>query len=214
MKGDGFMDALKKNWKFYLLNIFLAVGIYYASKIYDITNHATSNVHILQTAFDRWLPFIPQFIVVYNTLEPIVYVSLLFFFIFHPKVFTAFALAMVSLFLVSNFVYVVFQTKVPRPTLTPGTNFYVEKVIQLYKTDNPYNCFPSLHCGTSALTASFWFVKKRYRIIAYIMAVWAVLIIFSTQFLKQHVVADIFGSVIALLLYFAAFKIFNLKKEQ
>lgn len=207
------MGFLRKNWKYYIINFFLAVGVYYASKIYNLTNHATSNVHVLQTAFDRLVPFIPQFIIIYNTLEPVLYASLLFFFIFHPKIFTAFASAMIALFLVSNAVYVLFQTQVPRPVLAQGTNWYVNKVIELYKSDNPYNCFPSLHCGTSTLAASFWFVKKRYRIIAFLMAIWAVLIILSTQFLKQHVVVDITGSIIALLLYFAAFRIFRLEKE-
>ena len=203
----------KENWKFYFLNVLLAIGIYLSSKIYDITNHATANVRILQMPLDKLVPFIPQFIVIYNSLEPVIYISLIFFFIFHPKIFSAFALAMISLFLISNLVYVVFQTYVPRPTLTPNTNLYIDRVIALYNSDNPYNCFPSLHCGTSALVASFWFVKKRYRIIAWVMALWAFGIVLSTQFLKQHVFADILGSFIAIGLYFVWYKLFNLRKE-
>lgn len=206
-------DFLKKNWKLYIINIFLTVGVYYGSKLYSLTNHPTAHIHCLQTAFDRAVPFIPQFIVIYNSLEPVIYITLIFFFIFHPKIFAALASAMISLFLISNGVYVIFQTYVPRPTLTYGTNWYVDQVIKLYKSDNPYNCFPSLHCGTSALIASFWFVKKRYKIIAWIMAVWAVLIVLSTQFLKQHVVADILGSFIAIGLYFLFYKWFNLRTE-
>ena len=204
---------LKENWKFYLINIPLAVGIYFSSKIYDITNHATANVHILQTQLDRLVPFIPKFIVIYNSLEPVIYASLMFFFLFHPKIFTAFALAMISLFLISNLVYVGFQTQVPRPDLTPHTNWFVDKVISLYNSDNPYNCFPSLHCGTSALTASFWFVKNRYRVIAWIMSIWAFGIVLSTQFLKQHVLVDITGSLIAIGLFFAFYRLFNLKMQ-
>jgi len=204
---------LKENWKFYILNLVLAVGIYLSSKIYDITNHATANVHILQTPLDKLVPFIPQFIVIYNSLEPVIYISLVFFFIFNPKIFSAFALAMISLFLISNFVYVVFQTYVPRPMLTPHTNLYIDKVIALYNSDNPYNCFPSLHCGTSALVASFWFAKRRYRVIAWVMALWAFGIVLSTQFLKQHVIVDIVGSFIAIGLYFVFYKLFGLEKE-
>jgi membrane-associated phospholipid phosphatase len=204
---------LKENWKFYLINIALATGIYYSSKIYDITNHTTKNVHILQTSLDRLVPFIPQFIVIYNSLEPVIYASLIFFFIFHPKIFTAFALAMISLFLVSNFVYVVFQTQVPRPELAPHINWFIDKVITLYQSDNPYNCFPSLHCSTSTLTASFWFVKRKYSVVAWIMAIWALGIVLSTQFLKQHVLLDITGSLIAILLFFAFYKMFNLNTQ-
>ena len=214
LKREGKMQKfLKENWKFYFLNVLLAVGIYLSSKIYDITNQVTANVHILQMPLDKLVPFIPQFIVIYNSLEPVIYISLIFFFIFHPKIFSAFALAMISLFLISNLVYVVFQTYVPRPILTPNTNLYIDRVITLYNSDNPYNFFPSLHCGTSALVASFWFVKKRYRIIAWIMALWAFGIVLSTQFLKQHVIVDIVGSFIAIGLYFVWYKLFNLGKE-
>ncbi len=206
-------EFIKKNWPYYVVNIFLAIGVYYGSKIYDLTNHATLHIHCLQTAIDRAIPFVPQFIVIYNSLEPVIYISLIFFFIFHPRIFSALASAMIALFLISNGVYLVFQTYVPRPTLTPHTNWYVDQVIKLYNSDNPYNCFPSLHCGTSALVASFWFVKKRYRFIAWIMTIWAVLIVLSTQFLKQHVLADILGSFIAIGLYFLFYKWFHLENE-
>ncbi len=208
------LNYLKKHWVYYVLNVFLAVGIYYGSNLYDLTNHPHLKMFCLQTPIDRAIPFIPQFIVVYNSLRPVIYITLIFFFIFHPKIFTAMASAFISLFLISNGVYLVFQTYVPRPALTPHTNWYVDQVIKLYKSDNPYNCFPSLHCGTSALVASFWFVKRKYRIIAWIMTVWAVLIVLSTQFLKQHVLVDILGSFIAIGLYFLFYKIFHLETER
>jgi len=95
LKREGKMQKfLKENWKFYFLNVLLAVGIYLSSKIYDITNQVTANVHILQMPLDKLVPFIPQFIVIYNSLEPVIYISLIFFFIFHPKIFSAFALPM------------------------------------------------------------------------------------------------------------------------
>jgi hypothetical protein len=120
-------------------------------------------VHVLQTAFDRWVPVIPQFIVPYNWLEPVLYGCLLFFFVFHPKIFTAFGAAFIAIESISNGVYIVFQTMVPRPTnLVAGSSKYVDALLYTYSHDNPYNCFPSLHCGLSALAASFWWVKKRY----------------------------------------------------
>jgi len=206
------IEFLKKNYKLYLINTALSVLIYYTSKIYDLTNYATSSVHILVTPFDKLVPFIPQFILIYNSLETVIYITLLFFFIFHPRIFTPFALSMISLFLVSNFVYVVFQTYVPRPTLEPGSNYFVNKVIELYRSDNPYNCFPSLHCGTSALTASVWFTKKKYRVVAYIMSIWVILIILSTQFLKQHVIADIIGAPLAIGIFLIFYKLFHLQE--
>jgi len=181
------------------MNLVLAGGVYWSSTWYGMTNHATANVHILQTAFDRWVPVIPQFIVPYNWLEPVLYFCLLFFFVFHPKIFTAFGVAFIAMQTISNGVYIVFQTYVPRPTnLVAGTSRYVDALIAKYASDNPYNCFPSLHCGLSALAASFWWVKRRYRLVASLMTVFAAVTV---------------GSLLAVALYLLAYRIFNLKTE-
>ncbi|MCE5192411.1 MAG: phosphatase PAP2 family protein [Candidatus Cryosericum sp.] len=211
---DNFKRFMRQNWRRYLLNLVLAGGVYGSSTWYAMTNHATANVHILQTAFDRWVPVIPQFIVPYNWLEPVLYFSLLFFFVFHPKIFTAFAVAFIALEAISNGVYIVFQTQVPRPTnLVPGSSKYVDELLETYKTDNPYNCFPSLHCGLSALAASFWWVKRRYWPVAWLMTLFAAVTIIATQVLKQHVIVDTVGSLLAVVLFLVAYRIFDLKTE-
>jgi hypothetical protein len=217
-KEEKVMDKLrrfmKENWRRYLMNLILAGGVYWSSTWYGMTNHATANVHILQTAFDRWVPVIPQFIVPYNWLEPVLYFCLLFFFVFHPKIFTAFGVAFIAIQAISNGVYIVFQTYVPRPTdLVAGSSRYVDALIAKYASDNPYNCFPSLHCGLSALAASFWWVKRRYRPVAWLMTAFAVVTVVATQVLKQHVIADAVGSLLAIALYLLAYRIFNLKTE-
>lgn len=207
-------ESMKENWFRYLMNLALAAGVYWSSTWYAMTNHATANVHILQTAFDRWVPVIPQFIVPYILLEPILYGCLLFFFVFYPKVFTAFGVAFIVIEAISNGVYVVFQTEVPRPTnLVAGSSRYVDALLETYKIDNPYNCFPSLHCGLSALAASFWWVKRRYRPVAWLMTLFAVVTVIATQVLKQHVIADVVGSLLAIALYLLAYHIFDLKTE-
>jgi len=211
---DSLTRFVKENWWTYLINVALAGGVYWSSTWYAMTNHATANVHILQTAFDRWVPVIPQFIVPYILLEPVLYGCLLFFFVFHPKVFTAFGVAFIAIEAISNGVYVVFQTQVPRPTnLVAGSSRYVDVLLETYETDNPYNCFPSLHCGLSALAASFWWVKRRYRPVAWLMTLFAVVTVTATQVLKQHVIADAVGSLLAIGLYLLAYRVFDLKTE-
>jgi hypothetical protein len=217
-KEEKVMDKLRRfmreNWWRYLINLVLAGGVYWSSTWYGMTNHATANVHILQTAFDRWVPVIPQFIVPYNWLEPVLYFCLLFFFVFHPKIFTAFGVAFIAIQAVSNGVYIAFQTEVPRPTnLVAGTSRYVDALLAKYASDNPYNCFPSLHCGLSALAASFWWVKRRYRPVAWLMTLFAVVTVIATQVLKQHVIVDAVGSLLAVALYLVTYRIFDLKTE-
>ncbi len=205
---------LKDNWWRYLINLAVAGGVYWSSTWYELTNHATAHVHVLQTAFDRMVPVIPQFIVPYNWLQPVLYGCLLFFFIFHPRIFTAFGVAFITLQGISNLTYIVFQTYVPRPTnLVAGTSRYVDALLAKYKSDNPYNCFPSLHCGLSALAACFWWVKKRYRPVAWLMTAFAAVTVVATQVLKQHVLADTVGSLLAIALYLLAYHVFHLKAE-
>jgi membrane-associated phospholipid phosphatase len=45
------------------------------------------------------------------------------------------------------------------------------------------------------------------------MSIWAFGIVLSTQFLKQHVLVDITGSLIAIGLFFAFYRLFNLKMQ-
>ncbi len=207
-------EFLRNNWRRYLVNVVIAAGVYWSSTWYAATNHATAHVHILQTAFDRLVPVIPQFIVPYNWLEPVLYGCLLFFFVFHPKIFTAFGAAFIAIEAISNGVYIVFQTTVPRPVdLVPGSSRYVDALLAKYASDNPYNCFPSLHCGLSALAASFWWVKRRYRPVAWMMTAFAAVTVVATQVLKQHVIADAVGSLLAVGLYLLARRIFNLNTE-
>lgn len=212
------MNKLKQflhdNWWRYLLNVVVAAGVYWSLSWYPMTNHATANVHVLQTAFDRWVPVIPQFIVPYNWLTPVLGGCLLFFFIFHPKIFTGFGVAFIAIEAISNGVYIVFQTEVPRPTgLVAGSSKYVDALLAKYKTDNPYDCFPSLHCGLSALAACFWWVKKRYRPVAWLMTAFAAVTAVATQVLKQHVIVDTVGSLLAVALYLLAYRVFHLKTE-
>jgi len=205
---------MRDNWRRYLLNVVIAAGIAWSLTWYPMTNHATAHVHVLQTAFDRWVPVIPQFIIPYNWLEPVLAGCLLFFFVFHPRIFTAFGIAFIAIEAISNGVYVVFQTEVPRPTnLIPGTSRYVDALLEAYRTDNPYDCFPSLHCGLSTLAACFWWVKRRYRPVAWLMTAFAAVTVVATQVLKQHVIVDTVGSLLAVALFLLAYRLFGLRAE-
>ena len=48
---------------------------------------------------------------------------------------------------------------------------------------------------------------------AWLMTVFAAVTVVATQVLKQHVIADTVGSLLAIALYLLAYRIFNLKTE-
>lgn len=111
-------------------------------------------------------------------------------------------LTMILGMLLSFLTYSLFQTTVPRPS-SLGADFFTRLVRVIYSIDQPYNAFPSIHVlVTYALmlgTAKAQEVKVGLKAV-----IWAVgwLIILSTVFVKQHVVADILsGLVLAQLLY-------------
>jgi membrane-associated phospholipid phosphatase len=56
-------------------------------------------------------------------------------------------------------------------------------------------------------------VKRRYRPVAWLMTTFAAVTVVATQVLKQHVIADVVGSLLAVALYLLAYRIFNLKTE-
>ncbi|WP_307411882.1 phosphatase PAP2 family protein [Paenibacillus sp. W2I17] len=64
----------------------------------------------------------------------------------------------------------------------------------VYTTDQPYNCFPSIHVLTSYLMLRGGHVFNRT--IHLIIAINSILIIISTVLVKQHVVADILGGIL------------------
>lgn len=84
-----------------------------------------------------------------------------------------------------------FQTTVSRPLVT-GNDIFSKLIQFTYKSDEPFNCFPSIHVITAYLAVkgiNITNARKRIKIPVNIMGI---LIIISTQFVKQHVIMDIF----------------------
>lgn len=98
-----------------------------------------------------------------------------------------------------------------------GTDFISGLVLNLYATDNPYNCFPSIHVLNSVLIALYTCgsekVCKWTKVICIIMSV---SISLATMFIKQHYFVDVLAGVIfACILYFSFKNLkFNFYKDQ
>ena len=90
-------------------------------------------------------------------------------------------------------IFLLFPTMIVRPEVT-GTGFWNFVMKFLYRIDQPYNLFPSIHCLLAVLC---WLSVRKdekiptwYRTLALLFAV-AVCI--STLTTRQHVLADVFG---------------------
>ncbi|HEY9152835.1 MAG TPA: phosphatase PAP2 family protein [Anaerolineales bacterium] len=174
-------------WRNAIINILLAVAVYFTNEIYDLLNHGPA-VWILRTPIDDALPVVRPFVVPYVSLNYVVYFSLIVFLLFRTRVFQSACLAMITAWFVSYFFYFFFQTEVIRPVLT-GTDLFTRMIQNVYAGDNPFNDFPSLHTSISTIMAIHWFrFDRRVGIAA---SIWAALVVASTVLIKQHYVADV-----------------------
>ncbi len=176
-------------WKNAVINIVLAVGVYFTSGIYETLNHGPAVLH-LATPIDDAIPLTPIFVIPYVSLEPLIYGTLILLLIFRTRIFQAACAAMIATWFVSYGFYIFLQSEMIRPTLS-GNDTFTAMIREVYAGDNPYNCFPSLHTSLSTLMAIHWMRWDRRP--GLVVSLWVALIVASTVLVKQHYVADILG---------------------
>lgn len=163
--------------------------------IYAAVNRGGGRVWHLVTPLDQAVPFVAWFAIPYSVWIVYIYVCVLYFFIKDVRTFYRAIATYTICALVCYFVYSVFQTTVPRPELV-GHDPLTRLVAYIYHRDQPFNCFPSIHCFSSYMVfrilASSTFKTRRS---LSLIGIGSGLIILSTQFIKQHVVLDLVAAV-------------------
>ncbi len=184
-----------KSWK----PLLALLAIPAINVLYVLQNRPNENVLSLVTEVDRMIPFIPEFALPYTIWYPFLLLVFILILRQDKREYYRTLLATCLGLLLSNFVFLMFQTTVARPDVEPGGlfNWLVRFV---YANDQPYNCFPSVHVLTSALMI---FGSGVLRWSAKIpIAFVGTSIIVSTLFVKQHVIADVLGGLLAAKLVF------------
>jgi membrane-associated phospholipid phosphatase len=179
-----------------ILAVFAVFSIPILNVFYQVLNGHNREVHTLITKFDAAVPFIDYFIVPYSLWYPFI-ISSLIYLCFRARERYFKTIIAIDIGLICCYIaYIVFQTTVPRPELV-GDSIFIKLVRITYALDEPYNCFPSIHVLTSYLVMKGFYkgnIKNTiYKTFVYIMGS---TIIVSTLFVKQHVVADIFGAIL------------------
>ena len=98
--------------------------------------------------------------------------------------------------IVCGILFVFLPTTLVRPEIT-GTGFWDQALRFVYSIDQSANLFPSIHCLVS------WFcytgIRGRKEVPAWYRAfscIFALLVVLSTQFTKQHYIADAIAGVL------------------
>lgn len=94
------------------------------------------------------------------------------------------------------FFFLLLPTTLARPEVT-GTDLCSRLVRLIYTFDPPVNLFPSIHCLESwcCIRASF-LLKKSNRTYQTATLIMSLGVFASTLFIKQHVIADVFGGIV------------------
>ncbi|MFC4597007.1 phosphatase PAP2 family protein [Cohnella hongkongensis] len=190
--------ASQQGWKAWkpLLALLIIPAI---NVLYVLQNRPNSNVQSLVTDADRMLPYIPAFVLPYAIWYPFLIVVFILILRQDRHEYYRTLLALCLGLLLSNLVFLLFQTTVPRPEVTPDSLFD-RLVLFIYANDRPYNCFPSVHVLTSALM--IYGARVLGGGARTVVALVGATIIASTLFIKQHVLADVLAGLLAAKLVF------------
>ncbi|WP_438444825.1 phosphatase PAP2 family protein [Gorillibacterium sp. sgz5001074] len=187
--------SLLQQWKKVLP--LAALGVFpVMAGIYAYVNKPGDKLYSLVTDLDRAMPFVPVFAVPYALWMLYILACLIYFLRRDPGLYYQTLVTYVLCASVCYTIYVYFQTTVPRPEVA-GTGWTDGLVRLLYLRDQPYNCFPSIHCFSSylmmkALNAGA-FRTVLNRLIIYSMSL---VIILSTLLIKQHVILDALSAIL------------------
>lgn len=163
---------------------------------------------VLAFSLDSFFPFSPVWIFVYLSSFILVFVP--YFCIRDIKNFRRTIVASFFILCISYCLFLLYPVHMIRPVFEVN-NFSTLLTHFFYKIDAPYNTFPSLHVSLSFITAlGCFFDQKKYAW----MLVWATGIAFSTLFVKQHYVADVFSWLFLAFLSYRMYIAFPLYKAE
>ena len=177
---------------------------------YKLLNNGNGNIYSLITNIDKTIPFLKIFILPYITWYGYIAIGLIYLCMKNRKTYYTSLISLNIGIVVCYVIYALFQTTVQRPIVN-DTDILSVLVNIIYKYDNPFNCFPSMHVTTTYILLKGIKQAEKNIITRFIFNIIGMLIIISTLFVKQHVILDL---AIAMLLGEVIFRLINdVKKE-
>jgi membrane-associated phospholipid phosphatase len=165
----------------------LLFGLFLLSIAVWIALNGRAGRYDFRTRFDRMVPFVPSFTILYIGTYPLIGAACFFLFFSDYAVpyFLALSVAMYTAALSWYF----FPAKSFRPQIRIGERVVKTLVIRFYDGNSHGNAFPSAHVITSSVTA--YFLSLLYPPASFAFFTVAFLIALSTLFIKQHHVFDV-----------------------
>ncbi|MFD3156218.1 phosphatase PAP2 family protein [Haloimpatiens sp. FM7330] len=186
------MRRLKRN----VIALLMILLIPIVNIVYPILNNAQRGVSYIVTDIDRAIPLVKIFVIPYLAWYPFIVGTLIYLCFKDKKTYYNVLISLIMGLISCYIIYFFFQTGIPRPNVS-GDDVLTKILRFVYNTDNPYNCFPSIHVLTSYLMIKgILDCKCRNAKNMSIVITSAILIIISTELIKQHVILDIISAII------------------
>ena len=162
-----------------------------------------SNFHTIGSTIDKNIPFNNLAIIPYCIWYILIFFVPYYLYIKDKNTLCKYIASYFLCVIISNIIFATYPTMVIRPDIKPNSilNFITWFI---YKIDTPaVNCLPSLHCAVAMLFSLSAFDSKnlsiRYKIV---ISIFAIIIMLSTLFIKQHVFIDlVIGDILMTICY-------------
>lgn len=166
----------------------------YLTLFFIIEHFIKDNYWATQTSIDYHIPFIPQFIVIYDSWSFLLFALGIYLIVKDPEGFRRYMWTiLLTFFTATAFCALVPNGQDLRPAVMEQHNFFTWMVQYTYSLDTNTNVFPSVHVlGVLAALFAIWHTlgmkKWTWRVSSLI---YGILIIASTLFVKQHAFIDV-----------------------
>lgn len=178
------------------INLCLLLLIPIINVLYKFLNNSNRGYYDLVTNADKAVPLIKAFVLPYLLWYPFILFFLVYFLKKDVKIYYTALFSLVIGYLCCYLIYFLFQTYVPRPVIHGNT--ILDKLLNIvYMSDEPFNCFPSIHVMSSyIIVLGTIMLKNSNKKVKALVIIFAVAIILSTQFIKQHVILDVLSGIL------------------
>ena len=194
-----------KKFRNNLIALSFMASIIVSNIFYKLLNNGDGNINSLVTNVDKTIPFLKIFILPYITWYGYITIGLIYLCMKNRKTYYTSLISLNIGLAICYIIYALFQTTVPRPIVT-DSDILSKLVTMIYKHDNPFNCFPSMHVTTTYILMKGINDTENNKFISFLFNIIGILIIISTQFVKQHVVLDL---IFAMLLCEVIYRVVN-----
>ena len=184
--------------KKFLLSTGLVLGL--EAAFYWIVKIFQYNYNTFYLNVDYTIPFINYFVYVYDLFYPFTFLCLFIMYNHNKKVYKKALIGLTIGFIVCCIMFIIYPTIIIRPDVKVDS--FTNLVLYItYKADTPaINCFPSIHClfMFQMIFSMLQIDISKYKKL--LAVIFAILVILSTLFIKQHYVMDVIISFVICLI--------------